>query len=58
MLPFKRIINQAMLYRIVVDVVQMFIEVILVANDVIPESALPDFTTIHALAIPELVSER
>ena len=42
MRPVDGALDVAVLYRIVVDVIDVILEVALAANDVIPEAALPD----------------
>jgi hypothetical protein len=42
MRPLVRALGQSMLHRVVMDVIQVMIKIILVANQVFPETALPD----------------
>lgn len=50
MRPFRDVLHIAMLDRIVVNVIRMTLEVPLVANEVFPEPALPDFPFAFAMA--------
>jgi hypothetical protein len=52
----KWIPDQAMFYRIEMNIIKMTIKVILIADHVIPETILPNLTGTMAKAIPYRIS--
>jgi hypothetical protein len=40
--PFSHLLNPAMLYRVVMNIIDMLLQVVFISNLVLPKPALPD----------------